>query len=290
MFIAFGQQGLRMASADGRNWSQPIVSKENYYFKGVEYAQGNYVAFATLGGKVAFFSSADGRGWEKTSELEVAREGGRLHDIAYGNDRFLVIGGNMDGHWTSVMTSEDGKNWSGPKKFDKQPLLTRVAFGGGQFVAVGIKGRVATSQDGQSWKDAEPLQPLDTLIDLCFGNGVYVGTGLHGLRMWSTDGLNWQGRQTSEEGEHINSILWTGDRFVGVGLGASFFSEDGRRWKRKANSNPPVTCTFGSGLFVGSRWRGRVLISEDAIAWQEALRAPEHVNGVSFGGQTMSSR
>ncbi|QDU73124.1 hypothetical protein Pan97_00910 [Bremerella volcania] len=280
MFIAYGQQGLRIASVDGRTWSEPIVEKNNYYFKGCQYAQNRFVAFATYGGKTLFFSSPDGANWEKLSEQDVD---GRLHDIAYGNGRFLVIGGDMDGHWSSVMISKDGVHWEGPTKFDKQPLLLRVAFGNDQFVAVGVKGRVAVSQDGTQWKDAQALPELDTFIDIAYGNGVYVGAGLHGLRMTSEDGLVWSHREVGREGEHINSLLWTGEQFVGVGLGATYFSADGKSWRRVENENAPETCTFGDGLYLGSAWKGRVLISDDAIHWKELFRAPEHVNGIAYG-------
>ncbi|GAA4430532.1 hypothetical protein [Bremerella cremea] len=280
MFIAYGQQGLRIVSADGRNWSEPITEKNNYYFRGCQFADGQFVAFATYGGKILFFASADGKSWEKLSEKDID---GRLHDIAYGNGRFLVIGGDMDGHWSIAMTSSDGKTWEGPNKFDKQPLLLRVAFGNEQFVAVGVKGRVAVSKEGTAWQDANPLPELDTFIDIAYGNGVYVGAGLHGLRMTSEDGLTWGNRQVGLEGEHINSLIWTGERFVGVGLGATYFSNDGKTWERVENENAPETCAFGNGLFVGSAWKGRILISEDAIHWEDLLRAPEHVNGITFG-------
>lgn len=272
-----------MASADGLSWSEPVVEKENYYFKGCVHVEGRFVAFATLGGKIAFFESGDGTTWKKLSEQETGPDGGRLHDIVYGNGRFLVLGGDMDGNWTSVMTSRDAVSWEGPKKFNKEPLLTRVAFGNGKFVAVGVKGRVAVSDMGDAWQDAEPLAELDTFIDIRYGAGLFVGSGLHGLRMFSRDALKWEGRVVGQEGEHINSMLWTGDQFVGVGLGATFFSADGKTWRREPNQNAPESCTFGGGRYVGSAWKGRILTSNDAITWEESFRAVEHVNGIAFG-------
>lgn len=281
IFVAYGEQGLRMASRDGRMWSEPVLEKEKYYFKSCVHGNGQFLAFATFGGKVAFFASPDGLNWEKAHEQE-ARDGGRLLDIAYGNGLFLVIGGDMDGHWTSVMTSKDGRSWDGPRRLDKEPLLMRVTFGNGVFVSPGVRGRVAISEDGQKWTDAEPLRELDTFIDIAFGNGVFVGAGLHGLRMFSTDGLRWKGRDVGQEGEHINNMLWTGEQFVGVGLGASYFSPDGKTWTRKPNQNAPVACCYGDGLFIGAQWRGRLLLSEDAIEFSEVLKSAEHVNGVCW--------
>jgi len=280
VFIAYGQQGLRMVSADGQTWSEPILEKKNYYFKGCEFAAGKFVAFASFGRKILFFVSENGQDWKQLSETEVD---GRLYDIAYGNGWFLVVGGDMDGRWSAVVRSRDAMKWEGPIKFDKEPLLLRVAHGNDRFVAVGVKGRVAVSEDGNSWKNAEALPDLDTFIDVAYGNGVYVGSGLHGLRMTSQDGLTWEHRQTGREGEHINSLIWTGEQFVGVGLGATYFSSNGIQWERTANQDAPESCTYGDGVFVGSAWKGRILTSRDGVTWNEVLRAPEHVNGITFG-------
>ncbi len=281
-FVAYGYDGLRMSSADGKTWSKPVMAegRDKYYFQSCAHGADKFLALARQGEHALFSSSADGESWSKPIKVEV--KDGRLIDLAYGNGQFLAIGGNMDGHWTTVSSSTDGENWSEAKKFDKEPLLMRVTFGAGQFVAVGIKGRVAVSVDGQKWQDAEPLPELDTFISVAFGNGVFVGAGLHGLRFHSIDGLKWVGRVVGEEGEHINSMIWTGDQFVGVGLGATFFSKDGRDWKRVPNTHAPTACTYGNGLFVGSLWKGRILTSPDAITWAEVLRAPEHVNGICY--------
>jgi len=282
-FVAYGYKGLRMASSDGRQWSKPVLApgREKYYFQSCTHGDGKFIALGREGGNAVFSISADGKAWSKPDKIEV--KDGRLVDLAYGNGLYLAIGGHMDGHWTTVSTSHDGATWSEPKKFDKEKLLMRVTFGEGQFVAVGIKGRVAVSKDGSQWADAQPLAELDTFVSIAYGKGVYVGAGLHGLRMHSADGLTWTGREVGEEGEHINSVLWTGEQFVGVGLGATFFSPDGKRWKRMRNENAPTQCAYGDGLYVGSKWKGRLLVSRDAVRWEESTRAPEHVNGVCFG-------
>ena len=77
-----------------------------------------------------------------------------------------------------------------------------------------------------AWTGSTPpdVKAIDTLVDLTFGGGVFVGVGLHGLRMSTRDGLAWGHRQVGEEGEHLNSVVWTGDRFVAVGAGATYES------------------------------------------------------------------
>jgi len=277
-FVAYGQQGLRVSSENGRDWSEPVLEKDNYVFNSGVYGDGRFVLLAKYGGKAAFFGSASGAEWEKLSEQE---PDARMLDLAYGNDRYVAIGGDMNGNRSAAMISSDAKQWD-VQEYDEK-LLMRITFGGGRFIAVGYQGRVAVSEDGKQWEEAQPLPELDTFISVRHGAGVFVGGGLHGLRMTSRDGLEWQNRVVAEEGQHINSVLWTGDKFVCVGLGATFFSPDGRQWEAVPNENAPIVAAYGNGLFVGSKWKGRILVSEDAVRWEEALRAPEHATGICFG-------
>jgi hypothetical protein len=119
-------------------------------------------------------------------------------------------------------------------------------------------------------------------VDVAFGNGMFVGVGLHGLRMVTSDGVKWSDRQTGEEGEHLNSIVWARDRFVSVGVGATYISTNGLKWERNANENAPVTMAFGAGVFVGPRWKGRLVRSTDGIKWEEVHKTDFHLEAVAF--------
>jgi len=120
--------------------------------------------------------------------------------------------------------------------------------------------------------------------DVAFGAGRFVGVGLHGLRMSTVDGLEWTPRQDGEEGEHLNSVVWAKDRFVAVGTGATYVSPDGLAWTRRENKDAPHVVAYGGGLFVGLQWRGRILVSPDAVAWEEVHKADQHLEAIAFGG------
>jgi hypothetical protein len=120
-------------------------------------------------------------------------------------------------------------------------------------------------------------------VDVAFGGGVFVGVGLHGLRMSTRDGLKWSPRQVGEEGEHLNSVVWTGKRFVAVGAGATYESADGEAWTRKPNKNAPLTVAYGGGVFVGANWKGRLLRSTDAVEWVQVFKSERHVEAIAFG-------
>ncbi|HEY1067297.1 MAG TPA: hypothetical protein VGE52_14345, partial [Pirellulales bacterium] len=161
-------------------------------------------------------------------------------------------------------------------------ILRRAVWGEGRWVAVGDRGRRATSKDGLAWEDDPKTAPTDAMIDVAFGAGVFVGVGLHGLRMTTRDGLTWENRVVGEEGEHLNSVVWAENRFVAPGVGATYESPDGFAWKRTPNQNAPQTLVFGSGVFVGAKWKGRILRSTDGIAWEEVHRAERHVEAVGY--------
>ena len=126
------------------------------------------------------------------------------------------------------------------------------------------------------------MKAIDTLVDVAFGNGVFVGVGLHGLRMMTADGVKWVERRLGEEGEHLNSVVWAKDRFVAVGVGATFISKDGVKWERTPNVDAPVSVAFGAEVFVGPRWKGRLMRSADGVKWEEVHKSDQHIEAVAF--------
>ena len=283
MFLAAGHHGLRLVSADGLVWSAPQLGKEGETYRCSAGGAGRLVAIGSFGGSNIFASSADGSTW-KTS-IKDAQYARYIRGLGFGLDRFLALGGDPGSVGLArpfVFISPDGETWTGPHDIPGKFMVRRVAFGNKRFVAVGDRGRRAASTDGKTWTDAPEVKAIDTLVDVAYGNGVFVGVGLNGLRMLTVDGVKWTDRQTGDEGEHLNSVIWAKDRFVAIGAGASWFSADGVKWERSANTNAPQAATHGAGVFIGSSWKGRLLRSTDAIRWTEALKAEHHIETVTF--------
>ena len=283
-FVAVGQNGLRLASEDGIAWKDLQVGKEGETYRAVAQGDGRFVAVGSYGGDNIFAASTDGAAWQ-TAKKD-ARYSAYLRAVGFALGEFLALGGDPGAVGDSkpfAMTSKDGGAWSENVSIAGKEMLRRFAFGDGQYVAVGDRGRRAASEDGRTWKDAPAVRAIDTLIDVAFGAGVFVGVGLHGLRMRTADGLAWTDRQLGEEGEHLNSIVWAGDRFVAVGQGATYTSADGASWTRTPNRDAPPTVAYGRGVFVGSAWKGRLLRSTDGVDWQPAFKADHHVEAIAFG-------
>ncbi len=284
LFVAAGHNGLRLVSRDGVKWEGQQLGREGETFQNVCFGGGRCVVAGRFGGSNLFVVTTNGQEWK--SFTRDARYSRYVLGMCYGQEEFLALGGDPGAVGASkpfVLTARDGEAWSENREIGGNEVLRRAVRGRERFVAAGDRGRRATSANGRTWEDVPGTRAADTLIDLAYGNGVFVGVGLHGLRMTSPDGVTWNQRFTGEEGEHLNSILWDGARFVAVGLGATYFSPDGVAWERRPNRNAPLTACHGNGIFVGAAWKGRLLRSPDAVNWEPVHRAEHHVEAVGFG-------
>lgn len=286
LFAAVGQDGLRLVSPDGATWQKPQLGKEGETYRAIVFGNGRFVAVGSYGGDNICATTTDGATWE-TIKKE-AKYVKYMRGLGFDGKQFLAIGGDPGSVGSSkpfFLTSADGKQWSDFVDIPGKNIIRRLAFGNGSIVGVGDRGRRSASHDGgKTWQEAPDAKAIDTLADVAFGHGKFVGVGLNGLRMSSDDGVTWTAPQRGEEGEHLNTIVWTGQQFAAIGYGATYFSADGLQWKRVANQNPPLTACFGAGTYVGTQWKGRLLLSKDAVTWKEVYRTDQHAEAVCFGG------
>ncbi len=283
-FIAVGDNGQRIVSSNGVDWHDPQLGKEGEIYRAAAFGNGRFAAVGTYGGQNIYASSSNGIDWKIGNQD--AHYVSYMRSLGYGNGAFIALGGDPGSVGSSnpfVLFSNDGITWTPSLGITGKNILRRLAWGKDRFVAVGDRGRRAMSRDGKIWEDAAEVKAIDTLVDVAYGNGVFVGVGLNGLRMTTADGLKWTNRLVGEEGEHCNSILFTGTQFVAVGQGATYFSPDGLSWMRVENKDYPLVATYGAGLFIGSAWKGRLLHSTDAINWKQVYKSEYHFEAMCFG-------
>ena len=284
LFVAVGQDGLRIASEDSIKWINQQTGRDGEFYRSVAFGNGVCLSVGSFGGANIIAATTDGVAWKITNQE--AKYVKYVRALTFGNGFFLGLGGDPGSVGSSkpfVTITKDGVTWEPPLDIPGKNILRRASWGDGRFVGVGDRGRRAASPDGKEWQDAPAVKAIDTLVDVTFGNGVFVGVGLHGLRMTSKDGLTWTDRQVGEEGEHLNSVLFAKDHFVAVGAGATYTSPDGVKWRRTPNENAPQFSTYGQGVFVGAAWKGRLLVSEDAIKWRETLKLDLDLRAVAWG-------
>jgi len=289
LFVATGENGLRAFSTDGATWMHQATDREGVLLSQVAFANGGCVAAGRYGGQCLAFSTSDAVRWERV-ELPIRPYATRLEALFTLGEQFQGVL-HEDGESPGLITSPDGIKWSerermldDPKMIRHDAHLRRVVAGNDRLVSIGDYGaRLVRANDSAKWTAVPDAKATDTLIDITYGNGVFVGGGLHGLRMKSADGLTWTDRIVGEEGEHLNAMIFDGQRFVGVGQGATYSSRDGTEWQRTPNENAPTQTLFASGLYLGVVWPGRLLSSTDAITWRDVHEFPHHVLGLAFG-------
>lgn len=219
--IVGGWDRFRAISPDGDDWQHSSYSKkQSLMCSGIAFGQGLCALLFKRGyfGTCLLDLSRDGENWE-SHEIESDQVG---HSLVFFNGSFIVCTGKTinTGHKPKVVLSEDGKTWSQAHDVPGRSIMTHYVQGNDRLVRIGPNGMAAATTDGANWKVA-PLESSQSMISLAFGNGYFLGGGLHGQAWRSEDGISWQQVNRGEEGEHLNTTIWDGDKFLGIGLGAT---------------------------------------------------------------------
>lgn len=162
--------------------------------------------------------------------------------------------------------------------------LHAVAFGAGLFVAVGSSNTLITSNDGVNWTAASVTGSTQDLNSVAYGNGIFVVAGSNGIVFTSTDGgATWVATGDFGQTVTVTSVVFGCGKFValthdsGNSASAVFYSDDGTVWQ-SANipapaADPPIDAAFNGTLFVamGVNADGisgaSIMTSDDGINW-----------------------
>jgi hypothetical protein len=210
-----------------------------------------------------------------------------LSGLAFGNGTFVAAGSR--GYATSSLSSPyegvllystDGEEWQ-EAAVSTPGTLSSVTWGGGNFVAL-AGDRVLSSSNGIVWAEI----PLGTnyLEGLCFGNDRFVAVGPK-VAWSSPDGIQWKPTQLPDE-SLLQSVAWSGDRFVGVGVSYStngvvistvLSSSDGEHWMaaRPLPGQSLASIAYANGTFVatgstsrpGGGLESAIVTSSDGLTW-----------------------
>jgi len=289
IFVAAGENGLRVFSVDGVHWTHQQLDREGMLLNHACIDRGRCLVLGKFGGDSVAWSTSDGVSWTQ-NKLNTQAYAGKFGPVFSADGQFQVVA-NDDGAIPGLRTSPDGTVWTprkplmdGRKGLKNDAGLRRLARGNNRLVIIGDYGaRLVRHPDQTLFEAVLGVPAKETLVDIAFGNGVFVGGGMHGLRMRSVDGFTWTDIVTGEEGEHINAMIWDGRQFVGIGQGATYRSVDGQTWIREPNENAPTNAVFGAGNFVGILWPGKQLISKDGIYWSQVHEFPQHVLALAYG-------
>ncbi|HRZ35468.1 MAG TPA: hypothetical protein P5534_03800 [Candidatus Paceibacterota bacterium] len=263
----------------------------------VAYGAGLFVAVGD-----AFYSSADGVCWMRQALAAPSVNG--LSGVAYGNGRFVVVESGAWRRESRVFISPNGTAWqpSATMPAGELPVIDRVFFGGGTFLAVGQEPNpstapgyhwlVMTSPDGLSWtRHSGPTNSGESyyLNAATYGNGVYVAGGwctnptTQGLALVSTNLTVWV-PVTGFPFSVVNGLGYGKGRFIAVGSSIAT-SSDGVEWTN--HSVGPLgrlaAVTFGGESFAAVGEPQLILSSTDAVHWTQHPTRVDGLHGVTHG-------
>jgi hypothetical protein len=221
-FIGVNQTGDVIASKVGSNWIfTPRVSGTTNDLHGVAYGVGKFVAVG-VGGTI--LTSPDGITWTPRNSGVTET----LFGVARGDDCFAAVGAAG-----RVVTSVDGITWV-PRHGATDETLRAVAYGHTLFVAVGTNGIVSMSPSyGDSWSSL-PSGVSVTLNDITFGGGVFVACGLRGGTAYSapllTSTFGWTWTNHLPANYDYVGVSYLGGQFLAFNLDGVHASADGASW------------------------------------------------------------
>ncbi|MBC2606215.1 beta strand repeat-containing protein [Pelagicoccus albus] len=293
-WISVGESGGMVSSADGIVWSA-VTSIEASEFVSIFYGGATYFAIEGSGRVV---SSADGATW--TEVRASASTDAELQPYFWtrtagveGNGSFSMVGPN-----SYSSNSSDGVTWNEVSEGDYN-YFNSVAYGNGQFVAVGINGSVGTSATGASYASSAYLQV--SLNGVAFGNGIFVSVGERGFITSSSDGSSWTTRNAA-----VGSVANLTVIAAGAGQLVAFGDTDtetvvvvndfdGLGWNEHVYSadSSAYMPLMDDALYLGSNYvavgnEGLALTSTDGVTWtttrnQEAGAINDFLRTVAAG-------
>ena len=161
-------------------------------------------------------------------------------------------------------------NWRNPLPHGND--FNSIAYGGGQFVAVGRGGAISVSPDGQNWSTAVSGTTVE-LTDVAYGNGRFVVSSyaLNGV-LTSTDGRTWVRPSIPPSNEWLRAtrLAYGAGRFVVAGdVGYVSTSTDGLTWSPGASGTASriTDLAFGGDRFVAVLETGETIYSSTGVQW-----------------------
>lgn len=175
-FVAAGQNGAILRSADGAAWQQRLSNTSSSLHKIIR-AAGLWVA---VGANGKIITSPDSSVFSlRSSGTEVA-----INDVTHGAGKFIAVGSSG-----LILSSANGTDWN-MDATDEARDLFGIAFGNGRFVATGAGGTIHT------WIDGSPRQTTtiagSDALRVVFHNGLFVAMNTGTSQVFvSGDGRAW---------------------------------------------------------------------------------------------------
>ena len=254
-FVAIGN-AITLNSVDGDNWKPKQI--ENEYLTRVEF-DSDSTTFLTVGNTGLLEESYDGEEWR------IIFKGVSLYQdcCVYAKKLGLFVIGGDEG----VLLCKNGKEGE-YIDFDFDFEMAGLCYSEekGLFVGVGSSGKVVTSTDAKHWE----LQELDVhyLYDVIYSaeKEMFIAVGDGGAICKSSDGLSWQVIE-DESSALLNVVTYADNQFVIGGEDVYLYSNNGDSWNSVAVTGYNITgMTYSkeNALFVAVTDSGELIKIQSA--------------------------
>jgi len=206
-------------STDGLNWIAGTSTLRINSPK-IVYGNGKFLAIGEQN-KIAY--STDGQSWVDVSNPPFITDSNPdyINDIAYGDGKFIVVGGNK------IANSTDGTNWRSvsPTLFGDM-IIDHIAYGNGKFVASNWNA-MAYSMDGINWRSVNGKEKgngwgfdYNKFDCIAYGNGKWIALRSTWGLGYSSDGINWTPAFNPPNLSFPRKIIYGDGKFVVLGGGS----------------------------------------------------------------------
>ena len=295
-FVAVGMSKKVFVSTDGENWTGYYLdsgsSPNTYQLLGIAYGGGYFVA-AGAGGY--FVSEDNGQTWTKYQVsgkyfYDVAFGDGKFTMV--GEDDNI-----NQGELLTVATDDFG-NQSLANNTGEDAVVQTVIYDGSRFVALTYNKVYTSNDGGQNWSSENANGYFLPQPHLAYGSGEYVAVGCCGYTKTSTNLTSWSSTNRLQliDDPVVHAASFTdvfydaGAGFVAVGDGDQIaLSSDGSSWSFAVTgtaSNVTGLVYNGSGFISGDGNDGQEFSYDGGAdsSWQPLSEAPGAVHGLGYDG------
>jgi hypothetical protein len=245
-------------------WTQRGATATTSNLYGVIFAGRQFVA---TGDASTVLTSPNGIEWTRAT---TPTANNFYRGVAHNGTRYVVAGlGPGPSERGAAAYSDDGVTWTAAKLPANVGTINSVAWGVGQFVAVGESGRIYASADGTAWTDvSSPV--TSTLWSVACVNNLFVVSGASGRLLTSSDGLNWTNRSVGTSNTLGAVTYHDGAWYASSATAECFTSPDGGTWTRIATAgrtNATLSLISTSGVLLATTTNGSIAFTEQPRDW-----------------------
>lgn len=195
-----------------------------------------------------------------------------------GREAGLYAGTNLNG---AIYVTFDGESWRDAFSTGEDRIHTLCEFKGRLYAGTSSQGKVFAF-DGVQWNTVGALSEVAVTCLGVFQDRLYAGTYPSGLVFSTRDGLNWE--ETTATGQNFIQCFKEFNGFLYAGTSGPkgvkvYRTENGRDWMAVYESGRELNLycleVFENALYAGTGNSGRVLKTQDGLAWKTAYAGDE---------------